>query len=217
VRDHNRPRPRLRGASHRIAFYIAPLAALGLLWLAASHGHRAVIACAVYAVTMVALFGVSSSYHRYRGRPEVKLRWQRADHSMIFVMIAGTYTPFCVLGVRGALGVQMLAMIWAGAGLGVILSTAWTNAPRGLSAALYVALGWLLIWYLPQVHAGVGDELLSLIFLGGAFYTVGALIYAVRFPDPRPAVFGYHEIFHLLVIAAAVCHFAVVVELARAA
>jgi hemolysin III len=198
-------------------FYFAPLAAMGLLWLAAGHGVRALVACAVYAVTLVALFGVSAAYHHYHGRPEVKLRWQRADHSMIFVMIAGTYTPFCILGVGGDVGARMLAMIWGGAALGVILSMAWTNAPRGLSAALYVALGWLLIWYLPQVHAGVGDELLRLILLGGGFYTVGALIYALRFPDPRPAVFGYHEIFHLLVIAAAACHFAVVVELARAA
>jgi hemolysin III len=195
----------------------SPVAALVLVWLAAGHGSRALAACSIYAATLMALFGISAAYHRYAGRPEVKLRWKRADHSMIFIMIAGTYTPICMIGIGGATGAQMLALVWAGAGLGVALVTIWPKAPRGFSAALYIALGWVMVGYMPQVHAAVGDTLLTLIVLGGGFYTVGAVIYALRFPDPRPAVFGYHEIFHVLVIAAAICHFAVVVRLAIAA
>lgn len=210
-------KPRLRGASHRLAFLAAPLAALALLALAAPHGPLALLACAIYAVTLIALFGVSSGYHRSKGRPQVIARWRRADHSTIFLMIAGTYTPLCLLGVTGAAGIQMLILIWAGAMLGVLRATLWTYAPRGVSALLYVALGWLMVAYLGEVRAGIGDALLAVIFLGGAFYTIGAVIYALRRPDPAPTVFGYHEIFHLLVIAAAGCHFAVVVQLARAA
>lgn len=210
-------KPSLRGASHRLAFFAAPVAGVALLGLAATHGTRALIACATYVATLIALFGISSGYHRSKGRPEVIARWRRADHSTIFLMIAGTYTPLCLLGVTGAAGVQMLILIWAGALLGVLRATLWTYAPRGISAVLYVALGWLMVAYLGEVRAGIGDALLAVILLGGVFYTLGAIIYALRRPDPAPLVFGYHEIFHLLVIAAAGCHFAVVVQLARAA
>jgi hemolysin III len=188
-----------------------------LMWKAAGHGALALGACAVYAATLVALFGVSSSYHRYVGRPEIKLRWQRADHSMIFLLIAGTYTPLCLLGVGGTTGTEMLAWIWGGALIGVVMSTVWTEKPRGILALLCIALGWILAVYMPHVRAGLGEPLLSMVLLGGVLYTVGALIYAMRFPDPKPAVFGYHEVFHVLVIAAAICHFAVIVQLAGTA
>lgn len=207
------PKPLWRGASHRIAFFAAPLAGLALLITAAGQGADAVAAAAIYAVTLVALFGVSSSYHLCTGAPEVVLRWKRADHATIFLMIAGTYTPLCVLGVGGAVGTKMLILIWTGAVLGVLRATLWHRAPRGISAALYIALGWLLAWYMSEVRAALGDPMLALVLIGGALYTLGAGIYAVRRPDPRPAVFGYHEIFHALVIAAAGCHFAVVLLL----
>lgn len=210
-------KPSLRGASHRLAFFAAPVAGVALLAVAATHGTRALLACATYVATLIALFGISSGYHRSKGRPKVIARWRRADHSTIFLMIAGTYTPLCLLGVTGAAGVQMLILIWAGALLGVLRATLWTYAPRGISAVLYVALGWLMVAYLGEVRAGIGDALLAVVLLGGVFYTLGAIIYALRRPDPAPLVFGYHEIFHLLVIAAAACHFAVVVQLARAA
>lgn len=211
-----RPKPLWRGASHRGAFLATPLAALALLAMAAGRGTGVLAVSAVYAVTLVALFGVSSSYHRCTGAPEVVLRWKRADHATIFLMIAGTYTPLCVLGVGGAAGTQMLVLIWAGALLGVLRATLWHRAPRGVSAALYIALGWLLAWYMSEVRAALGDPMLALVLLGGAFYTLGALIYALRRPDPLPAVFGYHEIFHALVIAAAGCHFVFVMLLVRA-
>jgi hemolysin III len=213
------PKPRLRGASHRVAFLIAPFAGVALLISAATADQvtRAMAAAAVYVVTLVALFGVSSSYHRCNGAPEVVLRWKRADHATIFLMIAGTYTPLCVLGVGGAAGAQMLALIWIGAGLGVLRATLWAGAPRFISSGLYIALGWLLIAYLGEARAALGDPMLALVLLGGAFYTIGAVIYALRRPDPLPAVFGYHEIFHVLVIAAAACHFAFVMLLVRSA
>lgn len=209
------PKPLLRGASHRIAFLAAPLAGLALLAMAAGQGAGVMTAASIYAVTLVALFGVSSSYHLCKGAPEVVLRWKRADHATIFLMIAGTYTPLCVLGVGGEVGARMLVLIWTGAILGVLRATLWHRAPRGVSAALYIALGWLLAWYMGEVHAALGAPMLALVLLGGAFYTLGAIIYALRWPDPRPAVFGYHEIFHALVIAAAGCHFVFVMLLVR--
>ncbi len=213
------PKPRFRGASHRVAFLIAPFAGLALLISAATADQeaRAMAAAAVYAVTLVALFGVSSSYHRCTGAANVVLRWKRADHAAIFLMIAGTYTPLCVLGVGGAAGAEMLALIWIGAGIGILRATLWAGAPRFISSGLYVALGWLLAVYLDEARAALGDPMLALVLLGGAFYTIGAVIYALRRPDPIPTVFGYHEIFHVLVICAAACHFAFVLILVRAA
>jgi hemolysin III len=208
-------KPLWRGASHRLAFFAAPLAGLTLLVTAAGQGASVMAAVAVYVVTLVALFGVSSSYHRCTGGPEVVLRWKRADHATIFLMIAGTYTPLCVLGVGGAVGAKMLVLIWAGALLGVLRATLWHRAPRGVSAALYITLGWLLAWYMSEVRLALGDAMLALVLLGGAFYTLGAIIYALRRPDPFPSVFGYHEIFHALVIAAAGCHFVFVLLLVR--
>lgn len=210
-------KPRLRGASHRLAFFAAPVAGAALLGLAAAHSGRALVACSAYVVTLIALFGISAGYHRSKGRPQVIARWRRADHSTIFLMIAGTYTPLCLLGVTGAAGIELLVLVWAGALLGVLRATLWTYAPRGVSALLYVALGWLMVAYFEEVRAGIGDVLLAMILLGGLLYTLGAVIYALRRPNPAPTVFGYHEIFHLLVIAAAGCHFAVVVQLTRAA
>ncbi len=208
-------KPLLRGASHRVAFLVAPFAGLLLMAVAVSRGGSALLASTVYAITLVALFGVSSSYHRCKGSPAMVLRWKRADHATIFLMIAGTYTPLCVLGVSGDTGMQMLALIWAGALLGVLRATLWHKAPRVISAGLYIALGWLMAGFLADVRAGIGDAMLALVLLGGVFYTLGAVIYALRWPDPRPQVFGYHEIFHVLVIAAAGCHFAFVLQLVR--
>lgn len=208
-------KPRLRGVSHRIAFRVAPLPVAALLAFAATRGALVTATVAVYCATFLALFGVSSSYHLCKGSPQTKLRWKRADHATIFLMIAGTYTPLCVLGVGGETGAAMLALIWGGAIAGVLRATLWHGAPRALSSALYIALGWLMAWYLHDVRAALGDPMLALMLTGGGFYTVGAVIYALKRPDPWPAVFGYHEIFHVLVIVAALCHFAFVALLVR--
>lgn len=209
-------KPTWRGASHRIAFLAAPLPVLALLTVAASRGAVVIASCVVYSITLVALFGVSSSYHLCKGSPAAMLRWKRADHATIFLMIAGTYTPLCVLGVGGATGLQMLVLIWSGAILGVLRATLWHKAPRGISAALYIALGWLLAWYMTEVRAALGDPMLALMLIGGVFYTVGAVIYALKRPDPLPTIFGYHEIFHAMVIVAAACHFVFVIILVSA-
>jgi hemolysin III len=210
-------KPSWRGASHRAAFLAAPLPVLALMAVAAGRGTVVVASCLIYSITFVALFGVSSSYHLCKGPPATVLRWKRADHATIFLMIAGTYTPLSAIGVGGEVGAQMLVLIWAGAILGVLRATLWHKAPRGISAALYLALGWLLAWYMSEVRVALGDPMLALMLTGGAFYTIGAVIYALKRPDPLPAEFGYHEIFHALVILAAACHFVFVIVLVSGA
>lgn len=203
--------PRLRGVSHQIAFFFA--VAAGLL-LVALTGWRWPVA--VYAASLATMLGVSAAYHRGRWRPAVRRRWQRADHAAIFVFIAGTYTPVCVLAMEAASGRQLLALVWIGAILGVLRAMFWPGAPRWVVSGLYVLLGWVMIIALPAVARGTGVPLLLVILLGGLLYTVGATMYALRWPDPWPKVFGYHEVFHALTIVAVLCHFGAVVTVARA-
>ena len=133
----------------------------------------------------------------------------RVDHSAIFLLIAGTYTPFGLLLGPGR-GHALLAVVWTGAGVGILIATTWTRAPKPLMAAVYVLLGWIIIPVVPALRASIGNHALLLLLVGGLVYTAGALVYALRRPDPFPTVFGFHEIFHVLVIAAATCHFVVV-------
>ncbi|MCA9679186.1 MAG: hemolysin III family protein [Kofleriaceae bacterium] len=206
-------KPRLRGVAHQFSFFVA-LGAGGVLVAMASTAGAAV-AAAIYAVTLATMLGVSASYHRGHWRPAAAVRWRRADHAAIFVFIAGSYTPVCALGVGGAAGARLLVMVWLGATLGALRALLWVDAPRWVSAALYVGLGWLAVAYLPTVAAATGPAVLAPILAGGLLYTVGATVYALRWPDPSPRVFGYHEIFHALVVAAVICHFAAVVQLVR--
>jgi hemolysin III len=167
-------------------------------------------AFAVYALAVAGLFGVSSLYHRGRWQPLVRARLQRADHSMIFVLIAGTYTPICVHVLDGSLGVALLAVVWTGALLAAALELRPAPAPRGAVVVLSIALGWVALPVLPAVVDELGWVATALIGLGGVLYTVGAVIYARRRPDPLPDVFGYHEVFHALTIAGASAHYAVI-------
>jgi hemolysin III len=153
------------------------------------------------------MFGASALYHRVAWRPSLAPWFRRLDHSMIFVLIAGTFTPVIVLGLEGVLPVVVLAIVWAGALAGVVLKLVWLGAPRRLVAAVYVVLGWVGVILLPEVVRSAGAAAATLFVAGGLLYTAGALVYARRRPDPRPAVFGFHEIFHVFVIAAAVAHF----------
>ncbi len=204
-------KPRLRGVSHEIMFYAGLLgAALLVAWAPAG---RATVASAIYAACFVFLFGASALYHRPTWQPAQRALLKRVDHSAIFFLIAGTYTPIALLGVPPETGVTLLWVVWIGAGLGVVQSIAWPTAPKPLVAALAVGLGWAVVMEWPAVHAGLGDLGAGLVIGGGALYTVGAVVYATRRPNPAPQVFGYHEVFHLFVIAAAVCHAAVVVRL----
>ena len=202
-----RTKPLLRGVSHQIAAYLA--APAGAALVASANGVSARAAAITYSLSLFGLFGVSAAYHRPTWSDRARRILWRLDHSAIFTLIAGTYTPFCMLlepRVRDA----MLALVWIGAGIGTAISMLWVRAPKRLMAALYVLLGWIALPVLSSLGARLGGGALALLFGGGLLYTAGAVIYAYRRPDPYPTVFGFHEIFHLLVIAAAACHFVVV-------
>jgi hemolysin III len=159
----------------------------------------------------VALFGASALYHRISWRSLAARRWmRRLDHSMIFLLIAGTYTPFALLVLEGALAVAILVAVWAGALAGIALQLVWIDAPKWLVALTYVVLGWVAVAAFPELVSELGVTATALVAAGGVLYTAGAVVYAARRPDPAPAVFGYHEVFHALVIAAAAIQYAVV-------
>ena len=202
-------KPRLRGVVHEYAFFVALVAGAGLLVLAPSPKAR--LASAIYVLGLAGLLGTSALYHRVTWRRPNVRRWlRRLDHSMIFLLIAGTYTPFALLVLSQPLGTVVLVLIWAGAAGGIVLSLLWPDAPRPVSAAIYISLGWVAIIATPQMFDRLGALGIAMIGLGGLFYTVGAIVYARQRPDPVPTVFGYHEIFHVLVVAAAALHFAVI-------
>jgi hemolysin III len=199
--------------SHEIAAAAALLAWATLAVLAGSDRARA--AANVYGASLFSLFFVSALYHRPRWTARARLLMRRLDHSAIFLLIAGTYTPFCLL-LPPASGLPLLAIVWAGAAAGVLQSILWVRAPKPLVAAVYVLLGWAVVPVVPALRHALGGGAIALLFTGGAAYTVGAVVYATRRPDPFPRVFGYHEVFHALVIAAAACHFAVAAAAIRA-
>ena len=202
-------KPRLRGVFHQWA--CACSLPLGLVLVIAAGTARARIALSVYALSLIGLFGASALYHRINWRSVTVRDWmRRLDHSMIFVLIAGSYTPFAMLVLHGLLAIVILVAVWAGAVLGVVFNLLWSGAPKWLHAALYVSLGWVVVVALPQLGGAIGMGGLALLGLGGVLYTLGAVVYAVRRPDPVPSVFGYHEVFHILVIAAAAVQCAVI-------
>ncbi|RAS63862.1 channel protein (hemolysin III family) [Lentzea atacamensis] len=180
-----------------------------LIALAASTvSGLAALATSVYGATVLGLFGVSALYHRVTWKSDRVRTWmKRLDHSMIFVFIAGTYTPFALLAMDQETGRVVLAIVWTGAILGVTLKLAWPHAPRWLGVPIYIALGWVAVFVLPELlhHAGVAA--LVLLLVGGALYTAGAVFYATRWPNPWPQVFGYHEFFHAATVVAAICHY----------
>jgi hemolysin III len=209
VTDAALPKPRLRGVSHQWAFYFSLLA--GLVLVIAAPGGRATLAAAIYAVSVAALFGTSALYHRVTWASQNARRWmRRLDHSMIFLLIAGTYTPFALLVLDGTLAIVILAVVWGGALGGIVLKLVWIDAPKPLVAVLYVMLGWVAVAAFPDLLDGLGVTSAAMVAGGGILYTAGAVVYALRRPDPVPTVFGYHEIFHALVIAAAALQYAVI-------
>jgi hemolysin III len=201
-------RPRLRGVFHQYAFFAALVAGVVLVALADSGRGR--FAMWVYAVALAAMFGVSALYHRVTWRStRVRMWMRRLDNLGILLLIAGTYTPFALLAFDGALATAILVVVWIGAAVGLVFNLIWVDAPRWLRVPAFVALGWVGVAGVPQL-LDVGIAPTVLVFLGGALYTLGAVVYGLKRPDPRPAVFGYHEIFHLFVIAAAATHFVAV-------
>jgi len=203
-----RVKPRLRGLLHQYAFF-ASLAALPVLILV-SQTARAAFAATVYGLSVVALFGVSALFHRVTWSVRAR-RWMgRLDHAVINLLIAGTFTPLGLLVLSGTRATVSLALVWGGALAAIVLHVVWIDAPKWLSALVYIVLGWSAVAAIPQIvaHAGWGPTLL--LALGGALYSAGAAVYTLRRPDPAPAVFGYHEVFHALVVAAAVTHYAAI-------
>jgi hemolysin III len=201
-------KPRLRGVFHQYAFFVSLPCGAALL-LAASPG-RARLAAGIYALALSALLGTSALYHRITWRPAARRWMRRLDHSMIFVLIAGTYTPVALLALKGSLATTILIVMWAAALGGVVFKLLWIDAPKWLLAAVYVALGFVSASVFGQLPAAIGWLGVAGLALGGLLYTAGAAIYAIGRPNPRPATFGYHEIFHVLVIAAAALHYAVI-------
>jgi len=202
-------KPKLRGVSHQWAFFVSIVTGAVLILLAPN--GQAAMAAAIYAGSVMALFGTSALYHRINWRSITARRWmRRLDHSMIFVLIAGTYTPFALLALDGTLATVILIIVWSGAIAGVVLQLCWVDAPRLLSAIVYIAMGWVALVAFPEMVDKVGITGTALVAAGGILYSVGAVIYATKRPNPAPRVFGYHEVFHALVIAAAALHYAVV-------
>src|SRR3954470_13700360 len=198
-------RPLLRGLSHAYAFWVALIAAIALAILVPAGTPR--IASVIYGLGLCGLFAASGTYHRWRWNPRWRPLLRRIDHSTIFVFIAASYTPVALLVMHGTLRWAILVAVWCGALGGVVLSVAWTTAPRVLSAVCYLALGWVSVFALPQMVERLDVAPLVLLAAGGVLYTAGAVVYATRRPDPWPRVFGFHEVFHVLVILAAAVQF----------
>jgi hemolysin III len=197
--------PRLRGLLHAWAAGFA--LAAGIVLVVIADGSEARLAAAVYGLGLSALFTVSGLYHRWRGRPGVKAVLRRLDHSTIFIFIASSYTPMALLALTSPVREIVLISVWAGAVAGVLFSVFWIDAPRALVAGSYIGIGWVAVITMPQLWDHVGPGTVVLLGIGGLLYTLGALAYAFKRPNPIPAWFGFHEVFHALVIAAAVVHF----------
>jgi hemolysin III len=203
-------RPRFRGSLHTWSFVATvPLAALALARAETRAGRIAVV---VYGIGMAAMFGVSALYHRVTWSPPARQRMRRLDHSTIFLAIAGTYTPVVALGVGGGTAKLVLTLVWAGTLVGIAIANLWPSGPKPLIAAPYILVGWVAIGVMPRLLDELGRGSFVLLVLGGLLYTAGAVIYAIRRPSLWPATFGYHELFHALVSAAAFCHYAVVLS-----
>jgi hemolysin III len=198
-------KPRWRGIPDVIALFGFVPAAIVLVTQAAP--GVSTIAALVYASSLVALFAVSAAYHTPRWPMHVRMFWRRLDHSTIYVLIAGCYTPVCLLILPETQGSLLLAVVWGLTVLGFLKSFFWPTSPRALNTMVYVAMGWLVVPELAHLRAGFGDDLI-LLAIGGALYTIGAVVYVRRWPNPLPHIFGYHEVFHLFVVAAAACQYA---------
>jgi hemolysin III len=201
-------RPRFRGVSHRIAFFLTlPLAALLALEVDTGAGRVAAIA---FGTSVAAMFGASALYHTVTWT-DAKRRWlRRLDHAGIYALIAGTYTPVGLLVLNGNWRLAVLGIVWIGAATAIALKFLWVDGPKWLSAAIGVALGWVAVVVFPQILDRVGIAGSLLVLAGGLAYTAGALVYALRRPDPLPTVFGYHEVFHALVIVAVACQYSAI-------
>ena len=207
------PKPRLRGRIHQVAFFVSIPAGVILVLLA--HGPTATTVAAVYAASLAAVFGSSAAYHLGRWTERSRRRMKRLDHSMIFVLIAASYTPVAALVLGGTWEAVLLSVVWAGAVVGVTLKLARPDGLHVVGGALYIVLGWLAVIALPQLLHEMTVAEVVLMVVGGLLYTAGAIVLARRRPDPSPATFGYHEVWHAFMVAAASCHYAMILLLLR--
>ncbi|WP_052172861.1 hemolysin III family protein [Nocardia sp. BMG111209] len=201
----------MRGWIHTYAVGFAAVAGIVLVSVAATRSTLAGWSTLVYALTVCGVFGVSATYHRVTWRSDrTRMRMKRADHSMIFLFIAGSYTPFALLGLPRQSGVTLLTVVWIGAVAGVGLKLLWPTAPRWVGVPLYLLLGWAIVPVAATLTHRVGVTPMVLLLVGGIAYSVGAILYAAKWPDPWPRVFGHHEFFHAATVLAAICHYVAV-------
>ncbi|GAA4388382.1 PAQR family membrane homeostasis protein TrhA [Tsukamurella soli] len=201
-------KPRLRGVIHTYGAMGAVLAGIPLVTAGFLHAAGAGVALLVYALTVFGVFGVSATYHRGPWSDGVRIWMKRADHCMIFIFIAGSYTPIAVLALPHGVGRTVLVVTWAGAVAGVALKLFWPHAPRWVGVPLYIALGWVVVAVAGDLVRGAGWPAAVLLLIGGVLYSGGAVLYATRWPNPWPRVFGHHEFFHAATVIAAACHYA---------
>jgi hemolysin III len=206
--DPPKTKPRWRGVLHEIAFFVSLIA--GPILVAGAPGTGPKVAIAIYATSMTALFGVSALLHRRTWSLSGRRVMRRLDHSMIFFLIAGTYTAVAPLALGGGAAVAILLLVWLGGAVGVVIELFWLEAPKWVVAIPYVVVGWVAVGALPQLESALGAAGLGLLVGGGLAYTVGAVVYGLRRPDPWPELFGYHEVFHGLTIVAAAAHYALI-------
>lgn len=203
-------KPLLRGWFHLGALPVVAL--LGLVLVALAEGPVATWSSVAFAISSLLMFGTSASYHRIAWSPKARAVLKRLDHANIFVLIAGTYTPIGLSALPWSEGQWLLTAVWIGAGLGIVFRVFWLGAPRWLYVPLYLALGWASVWYMPQLFA-VNVPMTVLVIVGGIAYSVGAVVYGLKRPNPAPGVFGFHEIFHVLTVVAFLCHWTAVLLL----
>jgi hemolysin III len=201
-------KPRFRGRLHRACFFLSIPAGLVLVLLA--NDVEARIAALVYALGVATLYGVSGAYHCGRWTEAARQRMKRLDHAAIFVMIAGTYTPICLLVLSGAKATALLVGVWVAAAAGVVLALTGVATRRGVGHTMYITIGWLAVLALPEMVRRLSPASLALLISGAVLYTVGAFVLALKWPDPSPRVFGYHEVWHVMVVAASLCHAVVI-------
>jgi len=209
------PRPRLRGRLHQIAFIVWIPAGITLVALGRTALAR--VAAAIYSVCVLALYGVSASYHRLPWSPRARRWMRRLDHSTIFILIAGSYTPLGLLALHHAWRVSILSTVWGVALVGIVLKMVHLEKMDRIGMALYIALGWTALIALPEIVRSLGTAPIVLLFAGGILYTVGAIFFALHRPHLNPRVFGYHEMWHSMVIGGSVCHYAMILLLATGA
>ncbi len=203
--------PLLRGVSHLLAFFAS--CSLGAILLVASPGIVPRLATVVFAASVTAMFAASALYHRFPWSPPERAVMRRIDHAMLYMCIAGSYTAYVLLALSGIWKIAILGAVWSGVLIAIVMKIVWVDGPRWLAATIGVLIGWLGVATIPQALGSGGNSAVGLVLAGGLLYTLGAVVYGLKRPNPFPRVFGFHEIFHLFVIGAVACHYVAIVLL----